>query len=45
MMKQRNYVAKYTRKFNKATVHADKKKREKNGYTRHTKRSGITGMY
>lgn len=44
-MKQRNYVAKYTRRFNRSTIQSNKKKKAKNGYSRHTKRSGITGMY
>lgn len=34
-MKSRNFVAKHARTFNKATVHRDKKKSTKRGYTKH----------
>lgn len=34
-MKQRNFVAKHARKFNKATIQKDKKKSLKKGYVKH----------
>ena len=37
-MKQSNFVAKYARQFNKATVQINKKKRAKNGYIKYNKR-------
>jgi len=36
-MKQRNYVAKNLRTFNKPKVEADKRKKAKNGYIKHKK--------
>lgn len=34
-MKTRNYVAKYSKEFNRATVQTDKKKNLKKGYEKH----------
>lgn len=34
-MRQRNYVAKHSRKFNKAHVMTDRKKAAKRGYRKH----------
>jgi hypothetical protein len=34
-MKQRNFVAKYAMKFNKAVVMTSKKQKQKAGYTKH----------
>lgn len=36
-MKERNFVAKYSRQFNKASVQTDRKKRDKRGYVKHKK--------
>ena len=38
-MKQRNYVAKYLRKFNKPKVESNKKRKIKNGYTKYVNNS------
>jgi len=36
-MKPRNFVQKFLKRFCKATVEVDKKKREKRGYVKHKK--------
>jgi len=35
-MKLNNFVAKYAKKFNKATIETNKKRELKNGYKKHT---------
>lgn len=40
--KQRNLVAKHARTFNKAHVMADRKVRQKRGYTKHKGQQGDT---
>lgn len=39
MGRQRNYVAKHTRTFNKPKVEPNKKRRDRNGYAKFTKRN------